>query len=476
MANTQIKLSMEKKEKIKVLFYNMDQAGVAYFRQQTPAMEMERYYSDDFQIEYNPNLDFSKSETIEYLKTFDIINYHRQLIDDTQKLQSLAKELKEAGTILVLDIDDYWFLHKDHPFYPSSVEGKMHVPIMENLRTADYITTTTDVFAEEIKKVTKKNNVEVLFNAIDPDWMKQFQNNWKPDPKGRVRITYAGGSSHRVDLIQFEGVVNTLSGDPELKDKFVMQLAGFDTEGDTFDITFNQDFGLALKEVGLWNNKIVKIINKTRGNVDMIPGLSDKIKNQFRGKVFSTEKRSINSLESVYVFYENMLTNNHKMIKNHDYEQWLLNYERNFKYDGIEDQNYVRTWTEKANAYASILNQTDIVLAPLADNPFNKMKSNLKQVECWTRKLPIVCSDLVPYNVEGRHMENCILVPYKSTSNKYWAKYLKRLILNPELRKQLGEGLYEDFKERYHLANVTKKRVEFYKKMIEIRNEKNVVL
>jgi hypothetical protein len=31
------------------------------------------------------------------------------------------------------------------------------------------------------------------------------------------------------------------------------------------------------------------------------------------------------------------------------------------------------------------------------------------------------------------------------------------------LRKQLGEQLYEDFKDEYHLANVTKKRAEFYR-------------
>jgi len=89
--------------------------------------------------------------------------------------------------------------------------------------------------------------------------------------------------------------------------------------------------------------------------------------------------------------------------------------------------------------------------------------SNLKQVECWTRKLPIVCSDIPPYNVHGRHMENCVLIPAEKNAPKYWIKYLKKLILNPDLRKQLGEQLYEDFKVEYNLAEVTKKRAEFYK-------------
>jgi glycosyltransferase involved in cell wall biosynthesis len=94
------------------------------------------------------------------------------------------------------------------------------------------------------------------------------------------------------------------------------------------------------------------------------------------------------------------------------------------------------------------------------------MKSNLKQVECWTRKLPIVCSDSKPYNVDGKHMENCILIPNKKNTFKYWKKYLTSLILDEELRTKLGEQLYEDFKEDYNLAKVTEKRAQFYKEVV----------
>lgn len=453
---------MEKK--IKILFYCLDSAGVNYFRMLTPAMEIERNHSDEFQVEINPSLDFNKPETIDYLKTFDIIHYHRQLVDNTTKLQALAKELNAAGTQLVVDLDDYWYLHKDHPFYPSSIESKLHVPIIENIKISNYCTTTTDIFAAEIKKITKKNNVGVFYNSVDPIWMKQFQNNWKPDSDGRVRITYAAGSSHMGDVEQLDGVVNILRGDSALKDKFKFILAGWDTEGETTDINFNKEFGQVLQAKGLWNKNNIKIINKTKGNVDMIPGLSDEIRDKYRGKVFSNEKRIINSEESVYLFYENILTDKYRLITNQDYIQWLGNYERNVKYEN--EGNYARRWTEKANIYAKVLDETDIVIAPLADNPFNRMKSNLKQVECWTRKLPIVCSDIPPYNVDGRHMENCVLVPVKSNSVKYWAKYLKKLILDADLRKQLGEQLYQDFSVKYNLADVTKNRVEFYKSII----------
>ena len=446
--------------KIRILFYNLDGAGVNYFRTLTPATELDRNHGDEFYVEINPQLDFNDPKIIDYLKTFHIIHYHRQFLGDTTQMLALATELRKSGTILIVDIDDYWNLHKNHPFFAMNLEKKMQIPIIENLKIADYVTTTTDLFASEIRKVTGKDNVGVFYNSIDPIWMKQFQDNWKPDPEGRVRITYMAGSSHMGDVEQLEGVVNYLQGDPQLKDKFKIIIAGWDTEGNTTDVTFNQDFGTELQKLGLWTNHVVKAINKSRGNVDLIP-IPQALRDKYRGKVFDQKQRDIQSIESVYLIYENILTDKHKNIQNKDYIEWLRNYERNVTYEN--EGNFGRRWTQKANTYAQVLDETDIVIAPLADNDFNKMKSNLKQVECWTRKLPIVCSDIPPYNVHGRHMENCILIPAEKNAHKYWKKYLKKLILDADLRKKLGEQLYEDFRVEYNLAEVTKKRAEFYR-------------
>ena len=423
--------------KIRILFYNLDSAGVCYFRTLTPAQELQRNHSDDFFVEINPQIDFNDPKYIDYLRTFHIIHYHRQFLGETKEMLKLATELRKSGTILMVDIDDYWQLHKKHPFYSLNLEKKMHIPILENLKIADYVTTTTDLFADEIRKITNRDNVGVFYNSIDPTWMKQFQDNRKPDPDGFVRITYAAGSSHMADMEQLEGVFNVLYNDSQLKDKFKVILAGWDTEGNTTDITFNQEFGDILQKKKLWTPQIVKAINRSRGDVDKIPNLPADLKEKYRDKVFSQQQRDIKSTESVYLIYEKIFTDNYHMINNPDYVQWLKNYERNVKYDN--EFNYARRWTEKANTYAKVLDETDIVIAPLADNPFNRMKSNLKQVECWTRKLPIVCSDIPPYNIDGRHMENCVLIPTEKNARKYWQKYLKKLILDADLRKQLGE-------------------------------------
>ena len=451
--------------KIKILFHTVDVAGVNYFRILTPAMELERNHSDKFQVEINPQLDFNNPNILEYLKSFDIIHYHRQLVDDVKLMSEIAIELKKSGVTLIVDIDDYWNLHQEHPMYALSQERKLHIPIIENLKIADYVTTTSELFAEEIRKITGKNNVEVLYNSVDPIRMKQFQNNWKPDPDGRVRITYAGGSSHAGDIKQLEGVMNILSTDWQLKDKFKVIVAGWDTQGTTTDITLNQEFEKELQLRGLWNHSTIKAINRSRGDITKIPNLPNDLIVKYRNKVFIQNQRDIKSDESVYYMYEKTLTDNHKMIKNPDYLQWLMNFERNVAYSN--EGNYARRWTQKANTYAQVLDETDIVIAPLSNFKFNHMKSCLKQVECWSRKLPIVCSDIPPYNVHGKHMENCVLIPSKKDAYKDWAKYLKKLILDADLRKRLGENLYNDFSEEYNLINVTNKRAEFYSEVIK---------
>ena len=451
-------------KKIKILFFNLDAAGVNYFRTLTPAVELEKNHSDLFQVEINNNLDFKDPTTLDYLKSFDIIHYHRQILGNINQMKMLVKELKEAGVLLIVDIDDYWHLSKNHPFYSIAKGKELHIPIIENLKLADYVTTTTDYFAEEIRKITGKDNVIALYNSIDPEWMIQFQDKWKPDPDGRVRIVYAGGSSHWGDIQQLEGVTNALYADPDIKDKFKIILAGWDTAGSTTEVKFNEEFGEELQKRGLWNKKIINSINSSKGDISKINGLPSDMIDKYRGKVFIENKRDIKSEESVYLKYEKILTDNHRIIENEDYKEWLMNIERG-KYDGDEG-NFGRRWTKKANIYATVLNEADIVLAPLDNNQFNNMKSNLKQVECWSRKLPIVCNDIIPYNVDGRHMENCVLIPEKIHKFKYWVKYLKKLILDKELRKKLGEQLYEDFKDKYHLATVTKTRAEFYQKSL----------
>jgi glycosyltransferase involved in cell wall biosynthesis len=460
-------------DQIKILFHNRDAAGVNYFRTQTPAQQLERDHSDKFRVEINPDLDLTKPETIEYLKSFHVIHYHRQLAGSIPDAMKLGNALREAGVTLIADIDDYWYLDKSHPYYQLAKQRNLAQDVMDNIKIADYVTTTTDIFADEIRALRSNSTVElsedqirnvgVFPNAVDPEWMRQFADNRKPDPNGRVRITYMAGSSHMKDVQQLRGVINRLNTDPATKDKFKIMVAGWDTAGTTTDTQFNKKFGQEIQKRGLWNSKMVKAINRSGGDIDLIPDIPSDLREKYRGQVFFTNQRPINSEESVYLEYEKILTDDYRLINDPEYIKWLSKYERdNYSNETV----YGRRWTQKANIYAKVLDETDISIAPLADHKFNRMKSNLKQVECWSRKIPIVCSDIPPYNVDGIHERNSMLVPTKKNSEKYWFKYLKRMIVDEEFRNELGQNLYDDFSEKYHLRNVTNKRAEFYESLV----------
>jgi glycosyltransferase involved in cell wall biosynthesis len=59
-----------------------------------------------------------------------------------------------------------------------------------------------------------------------------------------------------------------------------------------------------------------------------------------------------------------------------------------------------------------------------------------------------------------------------------WAKYIKKLVKNPNMAKDMGERLYETVKDKYDLNNVTKDRAEFYKSIINDKHtiNKNFIL
>lgn len=454
-------------EKVKILFFNRDTGGVNYFRTETPAIQLRNEYSDLFDVTIkNKLVGVTVEDIVKELSDYDIIHYHRTIINDVNTNKSIMSELKNRGIKLVMDIDDYWELDQSHPLYLQSIKTNLKGVSIQNMLDADIVTTTTEHFAEEIKKYNK--NVVVLYNSVNDTLQPQYKNNNKFD-REIVNITYVGGSSHLNDINMLHGVINILNGDPQLKGKFKVILGGFDTNGSISEKMVNPDFIKALKLLNLYNNNIINQLKRYDGNLSKIKEIPNNVKEMFKNGIYVTNKRDIKPQESVYYQYEKILTDNYNLInKDNEYLTYLNKFTKE-KYIKEDKVSYVRRWTTKPNEYAKILDETDILIAPLVDHKFNNMKSNLKQLEASTRKLPIVCSNVVPYNVEGNE-SNCILIKNKKNQDKDWAKALKSLILNPELRKELGENLYNDFKEKYDLKNVTKLRADLYKELV-LKNE-----
>ena len=404
-------------EKIKVLVLPSDQSGVGKYRSIDPHVKLQNMYPEEFHIDvdYQPKVD-----DINYFKKYQIVHFHRSIGQDYEKSLSLINKLKLEGIIVVGDIDDYWLPTKEHPIQQLILANKIHEKIVQNLKAASYVTTTTDIFANEIRKFNK--NVIVLPNAIDP---QDPQYNEETLPSDKIRVGWLGGSSHLHDLKLLDGTVSKLS---QIQDKLQFYVCGFDTRG------------------------VVTEINKQTGE---------------------KKQRPINPEETVWVKYEEIFTNNYKIVTP-KYKEFLDKFTDETYFGSLNNENYVRVWTKPVTSYAKNYSKFDISLSPIQNHIFNRMKSQLKVIEAGFYKKALIASNVGPYTIDlkhalhqGKFTDGNALLVNENNNHSDWAKNIKKLVDNPSMIVDLGERLYETVKDKYDLNQVTKTRSEFYKSLIK---------
>jgi glycosyltransferase involved in cell wall biosynthesis len=401
--------------KINVLVLPSDTSGVGKFRSVDPHVKLQNLYPEDFHvdIDYQP-----KINDINYWKKYQIVHFHRSF-GDIDQCPQIIKSLQSLGIIIIGDIDDYWLPTKEHPIHTLIIENKMNQRIVDNLKACDYVTTTTEIFANEIRKFNK--NVIVLPNAIDP---KEPQFSEPTLPSDKVRVGWLGGSSHLHDLKLLGGMVNKLS---PIQDKLQYYVCGFDIRGSVTEI------------------------NKQTGE---------------------RTQRPIKPEETVWVKYEEIFTDNYKIISP-EYKIFLDKFKEE-DYPAIQNENYVRVWTRPVESYARNYSNFDISLAPIKNHIFNRMKSQLKVIEAGFYKKALIASNVGPYTIDLKHAMkngeftdgNALLVD-EVKNHSDWAKNIKKLVDNPNMITDLGERLYETVSQKYDLNIVTKTRAEFYKSLIK---------
>jgi len=402
--------------KIKVLVVPSDRTGVGKFRSVDPHVFLQNIYGDDFHVDivYEPPYD-----DMNFWSEYQIVACHRSIGPDFEKANELIQKLTTSGIIVIVDIDDYWMPGKEHPIHDIIRFNKINEKIVANLKVASYVTTTTTLFADEIKKFNK--NVVVFPNAINPNEPQFKEPTLESD---RLRIGWLGGSSHLHDLQLLDSPLGKIT---HLKDKLQFVLCGFDTRGTVTEI--NQQTG-------------------------------------------EHKKRDILPHETVWAQYEKIFTQNHSLISE-DYKKYLLKYSQE-KYPKELSESYVRVWTQPVTSYAKNYSKFDVSLSPIKNTMFNRMKSQLKVIEAGFYKKAIIASDLGPYTIDLKHClnhgnfvdGNALLVD-ENRNHSDWAKYIKKLVENPNMVKDMGERLYETVKDTYDLTIVTKNRAEFYKSLIK---------
>jgi glycosyltransferase involved in cell wall biosynthesis len=401
--------------KIKVLVVPSDRTGVGKFRSVDPHIFLQNLYPDDFHVDivYEPPYD-----DVNYWTQYQIVSFHRSIGPDFEKAHRLIQMLNSLGVVTVCDIDDYWMPGKEHPIHDIIKVHKINEKITANLKVAKYVTTTTSIFADEIRKFNK--NVVVFPNAINPNESQFKEPTLESD---RLRIGWLGGSSHLHDIQLLDQGFGKITS---LKDKVQYVLCGFDTRG------------------------TVTEINAQTGEQN---------------------KRNILPHETVWAQYEKIFTQNYSIVSD-EYKKHLMNYNQDI-YTGSPDESYVRVWTKPVTSYAKNYSKFDVSLSPIKNTMFNRMKSQLKVIEAGFYKKALIASDLGPYTIDLKHclkngefVDGNAMLVNENRNHSDWAKYIEKLVKNPNLAKDMGERLYETVKDKYDLNIVTKTRAEFYKSII----------
>lgn len=405
--------------KIKVLAVPSDRTGCGFFRVLRPHTKMNELFSDEVEVDIKYDFDWSNLDDI---SQYDIIFFHKGVYRDIKSFRKALFFCKEKGIKIIMDVDDHWDVGPYHPQYHSLKNSGIPEIIKDNLKIADYVTTTTPIFANEIRKFNP--NVRVFVNAIDPE-EEQFIP--KTNESDKIRFGFVLGSSHRHDMEMFRGVINSLPKD--VIDKIQIVLCGYDLRG---TVTYRDVDG--------------------------------QLKN-----------RPILPLESVWYEYESIVTDNHR-ICSPDYKEWLHNFIENGEYPLIENEHYRRCWTKDIMEYCTHYNNIDVLLVPLEENTFNSVKSELKLIEAGMMHKVAVVSNFGPYKIGTTNFfekggkinpEGNVILIDKIKKHKDWAKAIEKLVKNPEYIETLKKNLHETVKDKYNLSNVTKERVEFYKEIIK---------
>lgn len=404
----------EIKKTYRILIAPSDLAGVGHFRSIWLAQQIDKSFADDFYVEIDIMPDFNN---LEHLKSFDLIHFHRQL-GPFEKMKENFKSLKDAGVILVMDLDDYWAPPQTHPLYGIAIKEKIAEKTIKTMQLSDYVTTTTNVFAKHISKYNK--NVLVMPNGLDmsnPMWEDEDTR-----INDRVRISWIGGSSHHHDLMLLKPSMKLLHNDESLRGKYQIVMCGYDIRGH------------------------VTVVNPDG----------------------SQYTRKIAPEETIWNKFEEIFTDDYNTnIISPEYKKWLKRC-KNETYPGgnVLEEPYVRRWTLPLTQYGKHYNYCDVCLAPLADHTFNEVKSELKIIEAGMKKKVLIAQDYGIYKELLKNNDTGILIS-KPMNEKGWYTHIKRVIEDKDFREKLATNLHNFVKERYSLEHLTEDRIEIYHEMLE---------
>jgi glycosyltransferase involved in cell wall biosynthesis len=428
---------MQNNNIIRLLSVPSDHAGVSHFRNVWPSQGINKYYGDKFFAEINHD---AHNMDMEYLKKFDIIHFHRHF-GPYEQMEKNFKELQDNGVTLIMDIDDYWAPPKEHPLYHATVKEQMTEKVTSTLKLVDYVTTTTDIFANYIKPFNK--NVFVIPNAIETEHPMWKDEDVKQTDK--VRVAWIGGSCYDelTEVLTNEGFklfknlnksekiacLNPHNGEMEfhnplgyIKQKFNGELICVENDFINFKVTpnhnmfcvdadkedsvyslipaediYNSNNEYRFKKNCNWNGTerkfmiipeifsneydLQNILDKEE-NLNEFVGVTGLIDNQYGGKNIATVSKSVKN--NIYILNRNDYPNRYKIDKKVNMDKWLKFFGFWLADGWISDKYQVSICQYKDN---NVLEEMFEILSEMGFNPkYVKNKNTLRVVDkqLWT--------------------------------------------------------------------------------------------
>lgn len=394
--------------KINVLAISNDNDGVGYYRINSPYLSIK---DPDINVKLLSSSDFSFRFTEDNIKKYDVIVYHKGIpFKDRDNAMNFHNVVKKNDIKIVFDIDDHWEIHPTHINYRNWKQSNSKDVVLSHLKNADYVTTTTPIFAKDIMEINR--NVLVVENAVN---VKEQQ--WTPNKveSDKVRFIWGGGITHKPDLMLLKESIKSFDKDILSKCQFYM--CGYD------------------------------------------------LRMRTQNGVYMDDPR-----RSAWTHFESIFTNNWKWIKNGEYNSWLrqhddlgrLNYGYNEKF---KDEYYQRRWTKPILTYGTMYNEADVVVSPLKSGmKFNEVKSQLKIIEAGAHKMPVIASNFGPYTIDVENGKHGYLIDEKDKLG--WYEKMKFFVDNPSAVKEMGDALHELVLDRYTLDKTNQKRIDLFKHLV----------
>lgn len=400
---------------INILVLNLDNDGVGYWRMLSPHTTIT---DADVNIEIRnvgdhtlPLLDPN------FIRQYQIIVYNKKIpfIDENMSAH-FNSMVKMFGIIRVLDIDDHWMLDSTHVNYKSWLQNKGKEQTIAEIEKADYVITTTPIFAKDIMTINK--NVVVIPNAVNLKEQQWLDLKTKSD---KTRFLWGGGISHLPDLRLLTDSFKQF--DKEFLAKSQFYLCGYD---------------LRMRQVNGYSKADWK--------------------------------------SSPWTLFEDIFTNNFKYVTSAPHNTWLRTYDDGGKDTyGVNpqfaDEFYQRRWTKPILLYGTMYNEADVALAPLKSGiVFNLSKSQLKIIESGAHRCPVIASNTGPYtidDIDGKLDGKPKGFTVEENDKLGWYKKMKWFTENPNAIVDYGNNLYDYIRDNYSTDKVNRIRIEFYKSIVK---------